>query len=280
VFSKEWFDTGKLNKAVQSAAIASDRLIEKNIFTVTPIQAADKKAIAKASVATKYIGFGEGIAGSSTEEYRKQAGEYANPGNYSSEDIIFVSIGGKRGSEGARKVQQDKTIREALKAIEAGATLITDNKAYVDSSSYNEGEKRLAKNLEAKGYSYSEQTVNGEVLGVWTNKASGMSRSEVKAEYSFDTEQDAALAVENNDISTGTVVRIGNELYSVYNKADEDISFTPVDSSSREQSQTRTVAEMDAINENFIKAGYPASSYSELLSLSDEDWAQAKKCNG
>jgi len=240
-------------------------LQKQNIFTVTPIQSVDKKAIVKASVANKFIGFAEGITGSSTENYRQQilkqigkkipivgdivtinfeidyrdvevkakilaleinldenisnkgfsvdleniktgkkygvyvntdgtisqfegkAGlrigtdnyikefdidsqkeaDIVNSGNYSSTDVVFVSIGGKRGFETIRKEQQDKTIKEALKAIEAGATLITDNKSYVESSDYNEGEKRLAKNLEAKGYNYSEQTIDGQVLGVW-----------------------------------------------------------------------------------------------------------------
>ncbi len=279
------------------------KLKKQNVFTVTPIQSADKKATVKASVANKYIGFGEGIAGSSTELYRQQILEQStkkvsakgkmtfsygsskrsdvnsnttfeaikngertattryesdghidywknlkvgdiiewesatgekikvevtrplhklvgsnktaeqwsklegwsvdyfnskvkpklneawqieykpvqskivNSGNYSSNDVIFVSIGGKRGNETIRKEQQDKTINEALKAIEAGATLITDNKAYVESSDYNEGEKRLAKNLEAKGYNYSEQTIDGQILGVWrkTNQIANVS---------------------------------------------------------------------------------------------------------
>ena len=142
----------------------------QNLFTVKPIQAVDKKAEIKAKISTQYIGFGEGITGSSTENYRQQAGKFANTGNYSSNDVIFVSIGGKRGNEQIRKEQQDRTIKEALKAIEAGATLITDNKSYVESSTYNEGEKRLAKNLEAKGYNYLEQTVDGQMLGVWSKK--------------------------------------------------------------------------------------------------------------
>ena len=142
--------------------------VKKGIFTVTPAQAADKKATIKASIATQYIGFGEGIPNSSTELYRQQAGQYANTGNYSSNDIIFVSIGGKRGTEQQQKTQQDRTIQEALKAIEAGSTLITDNRDYINSSTYNTGEKRLYKNLEAKGYNYSEVTIDGQTLGVWT----------------------------------------------------------------------------------------------------------------
>ena len=115
-----------------------------------------------------------------------------NSNNYSSNDVVFVSIVGKRGNEQVKKEQQDKTIKEALKAIEAGATLITDNISYIHYNSktkqqrpitmsveefrkedglYNIGEKRLYENLKVKGYNYSEQTVDGEVLGVWTNNS-------------------------------------------------------------------------------------------------------------
>lgn len=167
-----------INKEVEQPI----QLKKQNIFTVKPIQSADKKAIIKASVANKYIGFGEGIPNSSTELYRKQAREFANVGNYNSNDVIFVSIGGKRGNPEIRKQQQDKTIKEALKAIELGATLITDNKSYVESSDYNEGEKRLAKNLEAKGYNYSEQTIDGQVLGIWTSQPTKIEQPTVKVE--------------------------------------------------------------------------------------------------
>ena len=138
-----------------------------NIFSVSPIQSVDKKAIVKASIATKYIGFADGIANSSTALYARQAGEYANTGDYNNNDVIFVSIGGKRGDESLRKQQQDRTIKEAIKALDLGATIIVDNKSYIANNSYNEGELRLQKNLEAKGYIYSETTINGQVLGVW-----------------------------------------------------------------------------------------------------------------
>ncbi len=95
-----------------------------------------------------------------------------NSENYSSSDVVFVSIPGKRGDLNTRRKQQNKTIDEALKAIEAGAVLITDNKEYVEKSDYNEGEKRLAEVLRSKGYQYSETTVDGHVLGVWTKSSS------------------------------------------------------------------------------------------------------------
>ena len=141
---------------------------KKNLFKVTPIQATDKKATIKASIATQYIGFGEGIKGSSTENYRQQASLFANTGNYSDNDVIFVSIGGRRGTDEQQKTQQDRTIKEAIKAVEAGATILTDNKDYTNASSYNTGEKRLYANMEAKGYNYSEVTVDGQVIGTWS----------------------------------------------------------------------------------------------------------------
>jgi predicted kinase len=150
-----------------------DKFAKKNIFTVTPIQAADKKAKIKASIATQYIGFGEGIVGkdgkrSSTQLYREQVGALANTGNYSSDDVIFVSVPGLRGDTTIAKREQDKTIKEAIKAVEAGATILTDNKAYTDANNYNTGEKRLYANMEAKGYNYSEITVDNEVIGTWS----------------------------------------------------------------------------------------------------------------
>lgn len=151
---------------------------KKNIFTVKPIQAADKKATLKASIATQYIGFGEGIAGSSTETYRKQAGMFANTGNYSKDDVIFVSIGGKRGTEEQQKTQQDRTIAEAIKAVESGATILTDNKAYTDASSYNTGEKRLYDAMQKAGYSYSEITVDDQIIGTWTKTATQQAKAD------------------------------------------------------------------------------------------------------
>jgi hypothetical protein len=151
-----------------------DKFAKKNLFTVTPQQGVvDNKAISKASIATQYIGFGEDIVGkdgkrSTTQIYREQAGTLANTGNYSSNDVIFVSIPGLRGDAAIAKREQDKTVKEAIKAVEAGATILTDNKSYIDSNKYNTGEKRLYANMEAKGYNYSEITVDGQLIGTWS----------------------------------------------------------------------------------------------------------------
>ena len=136
-------------------------------LTITPANNADKKAAIKGSMANKFIGFADGIPNSSTGKYAQQAGYKANTGNYTSDDVIFVSIPGKRGNEDVRHQQQDRTITEALQALNAGATLLTDNKTYTENSTYNEGEKRLAKALSDAGAVYSEIQKDNQTIGVW-----------------------------------------------------------------------------------------------------------------
>lgn len=137
-------------------------------LNITPANSVDKKAAIKGAMANKFIGFAEGIFNSSTGKYAQQAGDKANTGNYTSDDVVFVSIPGKRGNEDVRHQQQDRTIAEALKALKAGATLLTDNKAYTENSTYNEGEKRLAKALNNEGAVYSEIQKDNQIIGVWT----------------------------------------------------------------------------------------------------------------
>jgi len=318
---KERISTRKDNPIILDNEIKKDNVIleRKNLFNVTPIQSADKKAVIKASVATQYIGFGEGITGSSTELYRQQIlkqsnkkipkigdivtinfeidyknvevkakiinleiyldetisnkgfsvdleniktgkkyGVYVdtdgtisqfegkgglrigtdnyikefninsqketsivNSGNYSTNDVIFVSIGGKRGNEQIRKEQQDRTIKEALKAIENGATLITDNVNYIHYNSitkqqrpitmsieefrkenglYNEGEKRLYENLKSKGYNYSEQTIDGQLLGVWKKENSIKNTNTLSYSDLYQRYFDRALQVAPNNL--------------------------------------------------------------------------------
>jgi hypothetical protein len=175
VFNISMNPRNRIFKNFVSAAFVSTTptFEKKDRFTVIPQAGVkDAKAVTKASIATQFIGFGEGIVGkdgkrSTTQIYREQAGTLANTGKYSGTDVIFVSVPGLRGDAAIVKREQDKTIREAIKAIEAGATILTDNKAYIDSSSYNTGEKRLYQNLEAKGYNYSEIKIDGQLIGTW-----------------------------------------------------------------------------------------------------------------
>lgn len=136
-------------------------------LVITPKFDADKTATIKARISNKFIGFGP--ENGSTYYYAQQAGSSANTGNYTAQDVIFVSVPGKRGDAQIRKQYQDQTIREAIKALEARATLITDSAEYLATSDYNEGEHRLAQNLQYLGYQYETIVVDGYQIGKWTN---------------------------------------------------------------------------------------------------------------
>ena len=155
-----------INSYDEDVSEYEEKVNTKQKFTIIPLHDADKKAAIKASMANKYIGFANGINGSSTANYAEQAKKQnipVNSNDYNNNDIIFVSIPGRRGDINIRKQQQDITIKEAIKALNAGATILTDTKNYTDNSTYNEGEKRLKSNLEYLGFKYTE--ING--VGVW-----------------------------------------------------------------------------------------------------------------
>ena len=164
-------------------------------LNITPANSVDKKAAIKGAMANKFIGFADGIFNSSTGKYAQQAGDKANTGNYTSDDVVFVSIPGKRGNEDVRYQQQDRTITEALKALKAGATLLTDNKAYTENSTYNEGEKRLAKALNDAEAVYSEIQKDNQTIGVWTiNTNNSRSNNKIENNESNNTRNAETVA--------------------------------------------------------------------------------------
>jgi len=133
----------------------------------TPLISTDKAIAVKRSITNKFIGFAEGIENSPTAEYAKQAGDKANTGQYDERDTVFVSIPGKEGTEEIRQREQQRTIREALKAIRQGAVLITDSITNIASDNLNEGEKALADALREAGAMYFDKTIDGVTVGQW-----------------------------------------------------------------------------------------------------------------
>lgn len=93
-----------------------------------------RKDQAKAKIATKFIGRGSNR--SSTHLYGLQFGELANPGVYTEDDKVFVSV------EGARKGRLPLDAEEVTKAVLAGARIICDN-CYNRNRDYNVGEREL-----------------------------------------------------------------------------------------------------------------------------------------
>ena len=174
-------------------------LKKQGVFSVTPDKAVDKKAITKAELSNKYIGFGN--EGSSTKLYGDQiylkhtntdtgeisseAASIVNSGKYTKDDVVFLSANGKRN--GAKSLKEwnsniTKTKTELNKAMDAGATIVKDSERYLKSNPYNTGEIELSAYLKKNGYVYSEQPYDGQILGVWKSPETKINEqtSEVK----------------------------------------------------------------------------------------------------
>lgn len=101
------------------------------------------KDLKKSLNATKFIG--QGSIASSTHKYMLAAGNLANCGEYTSDDVVFVS------AEGMRRGRLDVDFEELKLAIDAQATFITDDK-YNRERPYNQGERQVAAFFTKHGY--------------------------------------------------------------------------------------------------------------------------------
>ncbi|MDX9742181.1 MAG: hypothetical protein RBT81_13540, partial [Gammaproteobacteria bacterium] len=106
----------------------------------SPYLAKDQR---KADQATKFIG--RGSPASSTAQYARDLKDIANTGQYTADDVVFIS------AEGARTDRVDPDFTEIRKAVKAGATFITDD-ASSRGRPYNVGERQVAKFLVEEGY--------------------------------------------------------------------------------------------------------------------------------
>ena len=114
-------------------------------YKVIPKGNAIKVDLAKANyklfLSNKFIGFG--AENTSTKLYETQLKEQGFPVNvddYEFGDVVFVSINGNVSDENLKK-----TYDLCKKALDNGALLLVDSEYYLGKSSYNKGEKRLAK---------------------------------------------------------------------------------------------------------------------------------------
>ncbi len=131
-----------------------------------------KKEEYKSKRATQFIGkgaFNKNDEPSSTERYRELYAEYdlANTGDYTSDDIIWVSVNGNRA--GRVKAIVDGKLQGEYKnidtAMKAGASIIMDTAEHLASNKYNIGEKEVSEYLSDNGYTRDDKT------GIWTPKS-------------------------------------------------------------------------------------------------------------
>lgn len=110
------------------------------------------KDAVKAALCSKFIGFG--AKDSSTNRYRIAAAGQANCGFYLFEDVVFVSVNGKRS--GAIDINDERYQRELKAAINVGATIVADKagsgKGCRDSKHNRLGEGMLANFLIRNSY--------------------------------------------------------------------------------------------------------------------------------
>lgn len=181
-------------------------------LSIGETNAADSKAKSKASVSNKFIGFGEGLVSgkgvkSSTFKYGESISqsnpEAVNSDEYNSNDVVFVSVPGKRGNEKIALERRRETIALAEKALDQGATIIADNEEYIfrDGGDYNIGEQIMFEQLrDSKKYDYSEETINGDVVGVWNKKTSASTEAKIEASPSAAIKEKKVILKEKNKV--------------------------------------------------------------------------------
>jgi len=131
---------------------------------------------AKSDKANKFIGKG-GIT-SSTGQYAKDWGDRANTGKYTSDDVVFISAQGGGTKKDTSRILPD--YHEIQRAMNAGATLITDN-AYNRNKPYNTGERDVADYLSKNDYI---ETKEGN--GIWVPAVKNQTKTEITTKATDD----------------------------------------------------------------------------------------------
>ncbi len=102
-----------------------------------------EKDLNKFAICNKLIA--RGIESSASHRYSVAAGDLCNCGSYTSDDVVGISVNGVR--EGSLLPAAE----EIRKAMDAGATIVTDTPTYRDRS-YNSGARMVAAFLSGNGY--------------------------------------------------------------------------------------------------------------------------------
>ena len=176
---------------------------------------------AKADRATKFIG--RGSERSSTAQYAKDFGALANTGSYTSADVVFVS------AEGARAGRIEPDFAEIGKAVQAGATIITDAKEHRQRE-YNVGERQVAQFLLRSGYVESapgEWSAPKRKLSLMSTQVhndlqrpgfSATHDSPIRHEGKFNWREHTGKGEGNAAFGAGTYLSTGDKVHAFYKK--------------------------------------------------------------
>ena len=151
-------------------AETTEELKEQTVFTLEAFgseENRDTRTPLMAKVATKFIGIGAADSNATREYYKqlKELKDVVNSGNYNKDDVVLVSYS-KNFKEGLKITKS-----EIEKALEAGATVITDNIDALNEGNSNSAEKALRDFLDSEGAVYTETEIDGETFGLWRKEA-------------------------------------------------------------------------------------------------------------
>lgn len=159
----------KMDGFVKAAQVSAGRtdLVRVSFPEGNSHKGKDERKFNQLGGLTKFIGLGTG----STGLYAKALAAIANKETYTKDDIVGVSVNGKRpGRVPVRGTDVERLVRAA---VQAGATIIADEEE--NRTGYNLGERELAELLRELGYS----DTNGN--GVWRPSAAPAGLSPVSA---------------------------------------------------------------------------------------------------
>ncbi len=133
------------------------------------------KERAKAEVSTDVIAPGRyGVPRSNSKSFAQRLGDAAPPEreSFGPSDVVYISVPG-RSRENQNEIA-DATIAAAQRALDAGATVITDTKANAYRPHNRPGEGKLYRTLEANGYIPTEH----DEFTSWTKGAQARLRGD------------------------------------------------------------------------------------------------------
>lgn len=173
---------------------------------------------AKSDRATQFIGIG--AIGSSTHQYARDWGDKANSGEYTSEDIVFISINGKRSNRKGFEYIKDLVD----KAIEADAKFITDNE-YHRNRDFNIGEREVAQYLKLNGYEEIDTGFWGKKQQTKLREQSMFKQFSPIQYLAIDIANHFGLDKETYEARINWVKQNQDRLESLQNQAEEPILY-------------------------------------------------------
>lgn len=227
---------------------------------------------AKANITTQFIGVGNDK--SSTKHYAGLYGDKANTGNYTADDVVFVSTNG--GDKG-KGLEGNKALID--KAIQAKAKLVTDTKSHASSEYNKQGEAKTVTYLEEQGLTPTEfKNKNGEGYTVWSEKP--LTDKEIKqyAQEGFDlAKSDKPKQVKDLLDKVFTLKDIANTLKEEFSEDSYSVKLLTKFTEMNPDVQIELVSDISKLDSKtqadvFMGGMYYPTDNKIIINTQPEDW--------